>query len=276
MKKLLAVILSVLLILSLSGCGGKDKADDKTASKPSKPAYWSELQNSADELCNKYVSADTKVRISGIINDINPIMEPAWSDFYYEYRRTESDSLTAIGIEGLPVLLSVLERENAAKGDLLYGSFLRGVFFAVCRTDIKEAEAIEELASDEDRELSVEFYRYAKKRAAEIISSDKSTAEKIIELRHFGILSIPEVRTEIDKGDKEFESYFTAIGLHLSVPEFMNIIADSESTETTDTRYDKIKAVEGSAEFNYTVWLNKNEMALDTFFKFMNEYSANK
>lgn len=274
MKRILTLILSVLLILSLSGCKGKDKADDKTASKPSKPAYWSELQNSADELCNKYVSADTKVRISGIINDINPIMEPAWSDFYYEYRRTESDSLTAIGIEGLPVLLSVLERENAAKGDPLYGSFLRGVFFAVCRTDVKEAETIEEVASDEDRELSVEFYRYAKKRAAEIISSDKSTAEKIIELRHFGILSIPEVKTEIDKGNKEFESYFTAIGLHLSVPEFMNIMADGESEATTEERYDNIKSAEGTKDFNYKTWLKENEKALDTFFKFMNEYSA--
>lgn len=274
MNRIFSAMLAVLLIISLIGCGGRDKSDDKTASVPSRPGYWSELKISADALCNKYVSADTKVRVSGIINDINPIIEPSLSDFYYEYKRTESDSLTAIGIEGLPVLLSFCERETASKGDPLYRSLLSGVFFAICRTDIKEIETTEELSSDEERELTVKFYRYAKKRIAEIMASDKSTAEKISELRHFGILSIPEVRAEIDKGNKGFEAYFTAIGVHLSVPEFMNFMADPNSEETTDQRYDKIKVSEGSEGFDYKIWLGENEKALDTFFKFMNEYSA--
>ena len=115
MKKILTAALSVLLIVSLIGCGGKEKADDKTASNSDKPSYWSELEVSADALCNKYLSPDTKNKVSKIIYDINPIIDPSQSDFYYEYSRTESDSLTAIGLEGLPVILSVSEREKASK-----------------------------------------------------------------------------------------------------------------------------------------------------------------
>ena len=274
MKKILTATLSVLLIVSLIGCGGKEKADDKTASNSDKPSYWSELEVSADALCNKYLSPDTKNKVSKIIYDINPIIDPSQSDFYYEYSRTESDSLTAIGLEGLPVILSVSEREKASKGDPLYRSFLSGVFFALCRTDVKEIEAIEELGRDQNKELTASFYGYSKKKIAEIISAEKSVDEKISELRHFGIIAIPEIEIEIAKGNNEYEAYFTAIGLHLSVPEFMNIMADSKSEKTTEERYDDIKSAEGTKDFNYKTWLKENEKALDTFFKFMNEYSA--
>ena len=67
MKKILTAALSVLLIVSLIGCGGKEKADDKTASNSDKSSYWSELEVSADALCNKYLSPDTKNKVSKII-----------------------------------------------------------------------------------------------------------------------------------------------------------------------------------------------------------------
>jgi len=239
-------------------------------------------ENSVLEICKKHLSEGEIERTVSFINDIDFEASPEWSSYFYDYRRSDSDKLTEIGVGGIPVLLTGYvddidfdANDYYGGSNRLYKGFLAHGFYAICRTDLHEITntygVYDDMAS---RSFISFFYNRAKTESAKIIASDKTVKEKLDEIKFFGILVLPEIIAEINKGNEEYAEYFTTIGLHLTVPEFMDIIVDSSSSETKDQKYERIKTAEGSENFDYNAWYAENKEDLDNLFKFLDAYCA--
>ena len=197
----------------------------------------------------------------------------AYSGYCYFFEREYSDNLCQVGYKGLPVLLTEIDK-RLKSGDKsnIPDSFI-SIVYALLRIYEIDVDKIDD--DGNARSLKETFYMTyvgSKKQVPKIIKSKKGIEEKIVELRDFGILAIPYVLEQIEKGNAQYESYFTAIGLHMDTVEFMTYMSTIDWP--WEQGYDKEGFMDGAEDFDYKVWLSENEEDLDNLFKFLEAYCA--
>ena len=209
-------------------------------------------------------------------------IEPKFNGMYaleYSSARESCDNLVSIGIKGIPVLMMEEYRmeENILNQGYNNANSTRSLFYEECLYALLRVDrnAVRSLSFSEEgitRQNQVSFYRNAQSQIPKILREGSSANDKTEKLRNFGILAIPYVTEEIEKGNTEYEAYFAAIGLHMETPEFMTYMTDFSMS--WEERFEKEGFMDGAEDFDYKVWLSENEEDLDNLFKFLDAYCA--
>ena len=215
---------------------------------------------------------EIKVYIDGLAEE-KELDLMAYSGYCYFYEREYSDELIRVGYKGLPVLITEIEKKVEASENYLICDFLSSGVYALLR--VNELSIYDENNreyANSTKKVFCELYKASRNNIPKIMKSRKSIEDKIVELRDFGILAIPYVLEQIEKGNAQYESYFTAIGLHMDTAEFMTYMSTIDWP--WEQGYDKEGFMDGAEDFDYKVWLSENEEDLDNLFKFLDAYCA--
>jgi hypothetical protein len=117
------------------------------------------------------------------------------------------------------------------------------------------------------------FWKYAKSKLPEIAASDMSYDEKLDKYVEFGFFAVPYVKEELEKGNTEYEKFFSLVGAHLSTADYMKVIEITEWDQPMPTEEEIEKSLlESGKDFDYKKWLNENEEDLNNLYKFLDEY----
>ena len=207
-------------------------------------------------------------------------MDSSW--IRYDDVKKDSDELVEIGYEGLPVLIQIMnEQANNDNYSFFDLSFWSAGTCAILRIDPNHKYM--SYTSDGEhynpchKESICLFYEKSIEEIPQILFSELNTEEKIFQLRYYGIFAIPFVVAEIEDGKTEYIPFFIEIGLHLSVPEYMEYMTIYNSTYNDipiNERYINIRNDPKAKDFDYKVWLSENEETLDNLFKFLDAYCA--
>ena len=270
--KFICFILAVLLLISAVAC---EKAP--TDSTEPKPTDVTPSEAVAD-IYNLYGTVDNAdEQTSDFINAIKPEINGYRVEYWTS--RESCDKLVSIGIEGIPILMRELyaQEEDIVKNGYNRINSSRALFYEECLYALLRVDrnAVRSWSNNEEgvvRKNLVTFYNNAISQIPIVLQEKSAFNENIIKLREFGILSIPFITNEIKKGNTEYEAYFTAIGLHMDVPEFMVYMTDYNLS--WEERYEKDGFMDGAEDFDYKIWLEENEEDLDNLFKFLEAYCA--
>ena len=215
---------------------------------------------------------ETKAYIDGLIEEVSLDLK-AYSGYVYMFKREYSDRLIQVGYKGLPVLITEIEKKVEASESYLHCAFLSSGVYALFRVnELPVRDKDNGTYSRSTKKVFCELYKDTKNQIPQIIKSNKSIEEKIVELREFGIFSMPYILKQIDEGHTEYAAYFTAIGLHMDTAEFMTYMSTKDSL--WEHGYDKEGFMDGAEDFDYKVWLEENKEDLDNLFKFLDAYCA--
>ena len=205
--------------------------------------------------------------------------EPEWGDDFEPYRYepphygcalAASNKMCSVGLEGVPVIADLAVHDERFLDKSYPEDFLFGGIYVILRTDPSFASKCGD--SKERSVVLAEFYLASKKSCPKIIKSKKTIEEKIIELRDFGVLALPYVIKQIEKGKSEYIPFFAAIGLHLSHKDYAHLAMLTH--HYNETLYSDAEYIAGAEDFDYKVWLSENEEDLDNLFKFLEAYCA--
>lgn len=266
--KIIAFILSISLLFLLVSCNSNTE-------NPSSQNSSSTTENKSplDLVMNK----EEQDSIRMFINNIEPDFDPWQSYVSYSLYKEESDTLVTVGINGFPVILTELKKIDTDNSQFYRSGFLIEGLHAILRVDGGYVENFVDSYIQEDHDVGykaeriINFYRFANEEAPKIISSNQDIDAKLEQLRYLGLFAIPYVTAEIKKGNTEYEAFFTEIGLHLTVQEFMEIMSDINLPYPE--HYDKAEFAKGAEDFDYKQWLSENQENLDAMFKFLDEYT---
>ena len=261
-SKFACIILAVLLLICNVAC---DRATTDIAQ-----------QNPEDPLEGVITEEEYNViqtRINDIVQETHMNLLP-YSGYMYFFEREQSDKLSeAVGYKGLPVLITEIEKKVEAEENYLHCAFCASTVYALLRID---ELSISDRESPEYRNCTKKafysLYTNAKTQISDILKKEISTNEKISALRRCGIIAVPYVMSEIEKGNTEFEKYFTAIGLHMETPEYMIYMSDRD--RLWEHGFAQEGFMDGSEDFDYKAWLEENKEDLDNLFKFLDAYCA--
>ena len=261
-SKFVCIILAVLLLICNVAC---DRATTDIAQ-----------QNPVDPL-EGVITAEEYIEIQNQINDI--LQEThmdlmRYSGYVYFFNREQSDKLSeAVGYKGLPVLITEIEKMFDEKEHFNDCEFFAASVFALLRVDGLESRYREfpDYRTCTKKGFCLR-YRDSQEQVPEILKMKTSTDEKFKKLREFGILAIPYILEELEKGNTEFEKYFTAIGLHMETPEYMTYMSDRD--RLWEHGFEQEGFMDGSEDFDYKVWYEENKEDLDNLFKFLDAYCA--
>ena len=197
-----------------------------------------------------------------------------FSGYVYFFEREQSDKLCeAVGYKGLPVLITEIEKMFDEKEHFNDCEFFAASVFALLRVDALESRYRE--LPDHRTCTKKEFclrYRDSQEQVPEILKMKIGTDEKFKKLREFGILAIPYILEELEKGNYEYAKYFTTIGLHMDIPEYMIYMSDRE--RLWEHGFEQEGFMDGAEDFDYKAWLEENKEDLDNLFKFLDAYCA--
>lgn len=281
----LAVIVSLIITL-LSAC-----------SVPESPVYKFDLNYSQAA----GLSADEITEIQTYLISIAPKLDLSLSQSSYRDYYNASNKAAQVGIHGMPALAELAHsKEKLAVlcskplyDEYSFQEFYSNVFIALLRTDrnfwytcaqengpdfikiptnsFNNAADIFSTGTHSHRNYAF-LWTKSQQEIPKIISSKVSFECKISSLKQYGLISIPFVVKEINKGHSEYEAYFTAIGLHMDTPEFMSYMTDYSLP--WEERFEKEGFMDGAEDFDYRVWLSENEEDLENLFKFLDAYCA--
>ncbi len=265
MRKLLCVVLTVVFVV-FSACS------QEIGTSPN-------ANSSSGGLCNqgtaidKVLSEEEQKKFVEFIEGINPEYQLFQSGVFYGDYKYESDKLVSVGIKGLPVLLTELEKMENNLDEHYRCMFFMACVNAIWRVNPISMQSVADVSNSKGYEKNVisAFYKNVNADAQKIVKSDKTITEKLHLLRRFGILAVPFVEQELNKGNTEYEEFFLELGLHLLVPEFMEIFGDPN--HMPEESYEILKNSNGAESFDYKVWLSENRTDLDNMFKFLDEYT---
>ena len=260
--KITCIILAVLLLISAVACEkSQTEAAQQTTIDPLEGVITEEEYNVI------------QTRINDIVQETHMNLLP-YSGYMYFFEREQSDKLSeAVGYKGLPVLITEIEKKVEAEENYLHCAFCASTVYALLRID---ELSISDRESPEYRNCTKKafysLYTNAKTQISDILKKEISTNEKISALRRCGIIAVPYVMSEIEKGNTEFEKYFTAIGLHMETPEYMIYMSDRD--RLWEHGFEQEGFMDGAEDFDYKVWYEENEEDLDNLFKFLDAYCA--
>ncbi len=268
--KTVCIVLAVFMLTCSVACGNaatESVQQTPTQSTPQVPINPLEGVISDQEYC------EIQAHINDIIEETHMSLLP-YSGYVYFFEREQSDKLSeAVGYKGLPVLITEIEKMFDKKEHFNDSEFFAASVFALLRVDALESRYRE----TPDRRTCTKKgfclrYKDSQEQVPEILKMKISTDEKFKKLREFGILAIPYILEELEKGNTEFEKYFTAIGLHMETPEYMIYMSDRD--RLWEHGFDQEGFMDGSEAFDYKVWYEENKEDLDNLFKFLDAYCA--
>ena len=222
----------------------------------------------------------TESEYAEIQESINNLVEEieldllAYSGYQYANEVEYSERLCClVGYKGLPVLITEMDKRSKDNSQFNNTHFLFSGVYALLRINDMNDYSIDDNAHPRPpKEVVCDIYSNSKKQIPKMLKKVISTDKKIEELREFGILALPYVVKEIEKGNTEYEAYFTTIGLHMETPEFMTYMTDFSMS--WEERFEKEGFMDGAEDFDYKVWLSENDEDLDNLFKFLDAYCA--
>ena len=277
--KIFALGLSVLHCCWFFGC-----TQTKTA-----PVVDNELKTEKYAPIDIVLNKEDQKEYSEFIDEVSFSSNSMWSTEVYYEKKESVDRLSQIGIKGLPMLIvKSIENEN---NDDIKESSEQGIALgmSLSRKRLFSATAILRIKFDSFVEPNKNavlasknyytYWTYAKNKLPQIADLNMTAEEKASIYREFGILAVPYVVEEIEKGDSELARFFSLIGAHLTTPEYMNItdtIDPEKHTNTPSPTEEEIEDIllEGGKEFDYKVWYAENKKDLDNLFKFLDAYCA--
>ncbi len=281
MKQLIeitCIILVVLLLISTVAC--KQSPADATQQKPTDVTQQTQSnqlnQAPIDPLEGVLAEeeyAQIQTKINGIFQETHTDLL-SYSGYVYFFEREQSDKLSeTAGYKGIPVLITEIEKMFDEKERFNDCEFFAASVFALMRVDALESKYRERPGRRTCTKKGICLrYRDSQEQIPEILKMKINTEEKIEKLREFGILTVPYVLEEIEKGNDEYASYFTAIGLHMETPEYMIYMSDRD--RLWGHGFEQEGFMDGSEDFDYKVWLSENEEDLNNLFKFLDAYCA--
>lgn len=268
--KFICFILAVLLLISAVAC--EKVPTDSTEPKPTDVTQQTPI-DPLEGVISDQEYGEIQAHINDIIEETHMSLLP-YSGYVYFFQREQSDKLSeAVGYKGLPVLITEIEKIFDEKEHFNDSEFLAASVFALLRVDALESRYRE---TPDRRTCNKKGfclrYKDSQEQVPEILKMKISTDEKFKKLREFGILAIPYILEELEKGNTEYEKYFTAIGLHMETPEYMIYMSDCE--RLWEHGFDQEGFMDGAEDFDYKVWYEENKEDLDNLFKFLDAYCA--
>lgn len=247
------------------------------------PISFLSCGSGTNSLKNKPIITITDIMPKQRIQEIELFVkesEPEWYTEEYQQYSSEapsygcalaaSDQMCSIGIQGVPVLIELLTEPDSAFSGSFPRDYLLGGMYVILRIDSQEALGCED--SYDPIHCISDYYSLSKSESQKIMAEENLVKNKIAKLCKFGIYALPYVIDEIEKGNTEYVSFFTKIGLHLTHKEYAHL-AIQEYHYLNELYYDK-DYLSGSEDFDYNEWLNENEEDLNNLFKFLDAYCA--
>ncbi len=265
--KITAIILSLSLLFLLISCDS-----NKENSSPQDLSSSIENKSPLDSVMTK----EAQDNIKALINSIEPEYDYWKSYVIYNDYKEDSDKLSSVGVQGLPIILSELEKIEGIDEKIYRCGFLSEGFNAIARINGLYVRSVTNNTDDRigyngyEKKCLSAFYLYSAQEVPKIIATNDVIEAKLEKLREFGLFAVPYVVKEIENGKTEYEAFFVEIGLHLSVPEFMLIFGDPNLPY--EEIPEKIRNAEGAEDFDYKQWLSENQADLDAMFKFLDAY----
>ena len=214
-----------------------------------------------------------------------------WESVLYPKQPEFYNKLSTVGIKGLPVLIekSLFEREEIVNNHKTYcAAILRSkVVEGVLRVSKSDYYAPRKstYVDENDRYLVLyNFARFSKEDLTETLESTMAFEEKMEIYCKFGIVSVPYVLKELEKGNKEFEEFFILIGAHITTPEYWLITEPYYYHEertghlrlsgypAKEIKAAALKEHEKAETFDYKVWLEENEEDLNFLYEYLDAY----
>lgn len=270
MKRTLFVYI-LCFILVFVGCGEHGYTDT-----PKQPT--------AKEVLDEILTEEEQRQIIEHIYDIK--FKPHIFDIQCYTQSQEAHSkLYEISLKELPILVYTTcffdENRETLNGIMTYPNFCFGIIAMLHANEVEFYYSRAVSNTDIDwktyyREWFFAFFKNAEEECSKVIASDNTIDDKIETLANYGILAIPYVKEEIDKGNLEYEVFFTEIGLHMTTENFATVGCYFNNSELyINHKYSEIRDNYPAAEdFDYKVWLSENEEDLDNLFKFLDAYCA--
>ncbi len=268
--KIICIILAVLLSISTVAC--KQVSSDLAEQTSSNQLNQTPI-DPLEGVMSEEEYAEIQTEINGILQETHTDLLP-FSGYTYFFLREQSDKLSeTAGYKGIPVLITEIEKMFDVKDRFNDCEFLAATVCALLRVDSLTMK----YRKDPGHRIGTKegfCHRYmdSQEQVPEILKMKIGTEEKIKKLREFGILAVPYVLEEIEKGNDEYASYFTAIGLHMEIPEYMIYMSDRD--RLWEHGFEQEGFMEGTEDFDYKVWYEENKEDLDNLFKFLDAYCA--
>ncbi len=204
--------------------------------------------------------------------------------------------ISEIGIRGIPVLLEVLKEleiqrsneENSHEENVLImvkqGIFETSMYTILHSTDyhcgktfVEDAAPLHKVPEHSSMQGSKAmmscFFLTAEAEIPKILESDTDIPSKFPKLARFGILAIPYILPEIEKGETEYEKYFTYIGLHLASKDFIKTSISIHYEERWEELQQDENYTKGAEDFDYKEWLDENANDIRALLKYIEEYT---
>ena len=275
-KKALCIILSIIIAICFASCGKSeyDLRDYSTATVLSNEEY----DKARDHILNiEFTSPDLLY----------------FSRYDASVAQDEVEYISQIGIKEIPVLLDVLKEiedkyheyddyESGCWRNQILGiskaalCIMLHADYYVCLNSDDSHNAFQQtfghFISGLKSGLSC-FFLTAEAEIPEILESDTDISAKFPKLARFGILAIPYILPEIEKGKTEYEDYFTYIGLHLSNEDFIDVTKGLLYEERWEELQQNEDFTKGAEDFDYKEWLDENANDIRALLKYTEEYT---
>lgn len=194
---------------------------------------------------------------------------------YNQYADAFNKSFS-VGYKGLPVLIGEIEKnynDDSSSVPVLYGEWSVTIhYYYEVFSVLARIPYIHELSDCYKGDIKKDIVNIRTEISTNI-NSTLLVEDKISTLRTFGVLAIPAVLSELEKGNAAFENFFVAAGLHLSDQKYAELV-DVYSQQYNPNIINSDEFMDGAEDFDYKVWLEENEEDLDNLFKFLDAYCA--
>ncbi len=198
------------------------------------------------------------------------------SSYCYDDLPEDFDNLIRVGIKGIPVIINAMEANmNASKDmpNIVCGEYSPPVKFYYMGLSILTRTPLMNEYSESYRGYLRNDIARIQAEILKIENSDSLSSEKILKLREFGLFAVPVVLEQIEKGNTEYEKFFTSAGFHLSEKKYASLLLSRKNMGNIGIMETSEFWI-GSKNFDYKVWLSENEEDLNNLFRFLDAYCA--
>lgn len=302
MKKFVTLLLStILLLLFVAGCQPADPTLSSSGHSENESSLPTDSSEPYEPNSANFHKIDKQIfdeRFKELEEEYSEFIELTefpgdsryihWESVLYPKQPEYYNKLSTVGIKGLPILIekSLFEREEILNNHETWcKAILRSkVVEGVLRIDAGIEACAGSVDSNNRYLVLYNFARFSKEDLTEALESTMPFEEKMEIYHKYGIVSVPYVLKELEKGNEEFEDFFIMIGAHLTTPEYWLIIEPyyyhDERTgqllmgwnSTKEGRIAALAEHEKAETFDYKVWLEENEEDLNFLYEYLDAY----
>ena len=276
MRKIIVLILGVTLVLGFAaGCQPETKTKKEVFD-----ARFQELEAEYSEFIDSIKFPAEKELSSGNL--------PQYSNYPELY-----DELSTVGLRGITVLIDkTLDYDESVWPEDKDGNMTNALLSlarslavsGILRIDEYTYYAPKDIYLDADNRhlILYNFIKCATQELSEAFESEIAYEDKMSVYRKYGLMSVPFVKKEIEKGNGEFEKYFILVGAHIDTAEFFKYTESTIVIKENGKKglhipslEEEVAALEGrknAATFDYKVWLAENEEDLNFLYTYLEYY----